>query len=151
MNYHQNGWFINLNGNYYDRIYLSYSPNYRFEQNIKNRNIAMTKLGYPIINDATNEIIPGALDQAKGKGGFMLDGSIGRNIYLKKGSLSINLMVTNILNNRSVVTGGYEQSRSGYSGVATGKYNLRGYSFEKNPFKYYAFGTNGMLNITYKF
>lgn len=151
LNYHQNGWFINLNGNYYDRIYLSYSPNYRFEQNIKNRNIAMTKLGYPIINDATNEIIPGALDQAKGKGGFMLDGSIGRNIYLKKGSLSINLMVTNILNNRSVVTGGYEQSRSGYSGVATGKYNLRGYSFEKNPFKFYAWGTNGMLNITYKF
>ena len=151
LNYHQNGWFINLNGNYYDRIYLSYSPNYRFEQNIKNRNIAMTKLGYPIINDATNEIIPGALDQAKGKGGFMLDGSIGRNIYLKKGSLSINLMVTNILNNRSVVTGGYEQSRSGYSGVATGKYNLRGYSFENNPFKFYAWGTNGMLNITYKF
>ena len=41
--------------------------------------------------------------------------------------------------------------RSGYSGVATGKYNLRGYSFEKNPFKFYAWGTNGMLNITYKF
>ena len=40
-----------------------------------------------------------------------------------------------------------EQSRSGYTQSA----NLRGYSFEKNPFKFYAFGTNGMLNITYKF
>ena len=151
VSYHQNGWFVDLSGNYYDRIYLSYSPSYRFETNIKNRNEAMTKLGHPIINNVTGEIIPGALDQAKGKGGFMLDGSIGRSIYLKHGSLSINLSVTNILNNRNIVTGGYEQSRSGYSGVQTGKYNPRGYSFENNPFKFYAFGTNGMLNITYKF
>lgn len=107
----------------------------------------MKALDRPIINDVTGEIIPGALDQAKGHGGFMLDGSIGRSIYLKHGSLSINLMVQNILNNRNIVTGGYEQSRSGYTQSA----NLRGYSFEKNPFKFYAFGTNGMLNITYKF
>ena len=30
VNYHQNGWFLSLNCNYYDRIYLSYSPNYRY-------------------------------------------------------------------------------------------------------------------------
>ena len=151
VSYHQNGWFIDLSGNYYDRIYLAYSPSYRFKTNIENRNEAMTKLGQPVINNVTGEVIPGALDQAKGKGGFMLDGSIGRSIYLKHGSLSINLSVTNILNNRNIVSGGYEQSRSGYTGVQTGKYNLRGYSFENNPFKFYAFGTNGMLNITYKF
>lgn len=147
VSYHQKGWFIDLNCNYYDRIYLSYSPNYRFDENIKRRNDVMKALDRPIINDVTGEIIPGALDQAKGHGGFMLDGSIGRSIYLKHGSLSINLMVQNILNNRNIVTGGYEQSRSGYTQSA----NLRGYSFEKNPFKFYAFGTNGMLNITYKF
>lgn len=147
VSYYQKGWFIDLNCNYYDRIYLSYSPNYRFDENIKRRNDVMKALDRPIINDVTGEIIPGALDQAKGHGGFMLDGSIGRSIYLKHGSLSINLMVQNILNNRNIVTGGYEQSRSGYTQSA----NLRGYSFEKNPFKFYAFGTNGMLNITYKF
>ena len=27
---HVNGWFVNLNANYYDRIYLSYSPSYRY-------------------------------------------------------------------------------------------------------------------------
>ena len=110
----------------------------------------------PIINDVTGEIIPGALDQAKGKGGFMLDGSIGRSIYLKKGSLSINLMVTNILNNRNIVTGGFEQSRSDYSGASIdnpeqSNTKKRAYSFSKNPYKFYALGTNGMLNITYKF
>ena len=77
----------------------------------------------------------------------MMDGSIGRSIYLKHGSLSINLMVTNILNNTHLVTGGYEQSRSDYT--STG--NSRLYRFSKNPKKYYAYGTNGMLNIAYKF
>lgn len=147
VSYHQKGWFIDLNCNYYDRIYLSYSPNYRFHKNVVNRNDVMKAFGQPIINDVTGEIVSGALDQAKGHGGFMLDGSIGRSIYLKHGSLSINLMVQNILNNRDIVTGGYEQSRSGY----TQSLNVRGYSFEKNPFKFYALGTNGMLNITYKF
>ena len=51
-------------------------------------------------------------------------------------------MVTNILNNPHLVTGGYEQSRSD---------NSRIYRFSKNPKKYYAYGTNGMLNIAYKF
>ena len=87
------------------------------------------------------------LEQAKGHGGFMIDGSIGRSIYLKKGSLSINLMVTNILNNQHIVTGGYEQGRSDY----TSSGNVRAYKFSRNPKKYYAFGTNGMLNIAYKF
>ena len=87
-----------------------------------NRNDVMKAFGQPIINDVTGEIVSGALDQAKGHGGFMLDGSIGRSIYLKHGSLSINLMVQNILNNRDIVTGGYEQSRSGY----TQSLNVRG-------------------------
>lgn len=142
LSYHQGGWYIDLNGNYYDRIYLSYSPSYRYESTLKNRQAAKGD-----VYDNEGNILPSALEQAKGKGGFMLDGSIGRSIYLKHGSLSINLMVTNILNNSKIVTGGYEQSRSDY----TSSGNVRAYSFSKNPKKYYAFGTNGMLNIAYKF
>ena len=78
----------------------------------------------------------------------MLDASIGRSLYLSKGrSMSINLSITNLLNNQSIVTGGYEQSRSSY----TSSDNVRAYQFQKNPFKYYAYGINGMLNIAYKF
>ena len=142
LSYHSNGWYIDLNGNYYDRIYLSYSPSYRYESSLQNRHDA----GLEIFDNEGN-ILPGVLDQTKGKGGFMLDASIGRSIYLKKGSLSINLMVTNVLNNRDIVTGGYEQSRSDY----TQSGNTRTYRFSKNPMKFYAYGTNGMLNITYKF
>ena len=149
VNYHQNGWFLSLNCNYYDRIYLSYSPNYRYRKSIENRKQIMSQRGIEIM-DENNEPRESALSQAKGHGGFMLDGSIGRSIYLKRGSLSINLSLTNILNNRNIVTGGFEQSRSDYSGDKD-NVKSRAYAFSKNPYKFYAFGTNGMLNLTYKF
>lgn len=149
VNYHQNGWFLSLNCNYYDRIYLSYSPNYRYRKSIENRKQIMSQRGIEIM-DENNEPRESALSQAKGHGGFMLDGSIRRSIYLKHGSLSINLSLTNILNNRNIVTGGFEQSRSDYSGDKD-NVKSRAYAFSKNPYKFYAFGTNGMLNLTYKF
>ena len=126
LSYHQKGWYIDLNGNYYDRIYLSYSPNTRYKSKT-------------LTDNEGNYLVP---NQAKGNGGFMLDGSIGKSFRLKKGQLSLNLMVTNMLNNRRIVTGGYEQSRSSA---------YRTYKFQHNPKKYYAYGTNGMLQITYRF
>lgn len=148
LSYHSHGWFVDLNCNYYDRIYLSYAPSYRYASTIEKRHkvyMADNAANDPVMDG--DNILPSALEQAKGHGGFMLDGSIGRSIYLKHGSLSINLMVTNILNNRNIVTGGFEQSRSDYSASE----NSRTYKFSKNPFKFYAYGTNGMLNIAYKF
>ena len=140
LSFHQGGWFIDLDANYYDRIYLSYSPSYRYQG-------TLTTMG-SIDNDG-NYIVP---DQAKGHGGWMIDGSIGKSIRLKTGSLSINFTVSNILNNRSIVSGGYEQSRSDYTVSSNGTMNnQRAYKFSRNPKKYYAFGTNGMLNIAYKF
>ena len=135
LSYHQSGWYIDLNANYYDRIYLSYSPYYRYKS-ILDRLGSIDENGQYIVSP-----------QDKGHGGFMLDGSIGKNIRMKRGSLSINLMVVNLLNNQNIVTGGYEQSRSDYT--ASG--NARSYKFSRNPKKFYAFGTNGMLNISYRF
>ena len=57
-----------------------------------------------------------ALAQQKGHVGCMVHLSIGKSIRLKKGSLNFNLMITNLLNNQKLVTGGYEQkSRPGYT------------------------------------
>lgn len=150
LSYHANGWYIDLKGNYYDRIYLSWSPSRRYESTLKRTGAYDQTYVDDEGNIVTGMNVP---EQAEGKGGFMLDGSIGKNIYLKKGSLSINLSVTNILNNIKIVTGGYEQSRSDYTtNKQTGELNtMRTYSFSNNPKKYYAFGTNGMLNIAYKF
>jgi hypothetical protein len=141
LSYHSGGWFIDLSGNYYDRIYLSYVPSYRYQGTLTTMSS---------VDMDGNFIVP---DQEKGHGGFMLDGSIGHNIRLRHGrSMSINLMVTNILNNRNIVTGGYEQSRSDYTVNDDGTMNnIRTYKFSKNPMKFYAYGINGMLNIAYKF
>ncbi len=143
LSYASGGWFIDLNGNWYDRIYLGYSPSFRYHSALENRQSATGENMF----DNEGNVLRSQLDQAEGKGGFMLDASIGRSIRLKKGSLSINLMVTNLLNNTELCTGGYEQSRSDYT--ASG--NMRAYSFSHNPKKFYAYGVNGMLNITYKF
>ena len=142
VSYHSGGWYIDLNCNYYDRIYLSYSPSYRYGETLDTRQEI-----YGNIYDNEGNLNPSAVEQAQGHGGFMIDGSIGRSIYLKRGMLSINLMVTNILNNQNLCTGGYEQSRSDY----TNSGNIRAYSFKRNPMRFYAYGTNGMLNITYRF
>lgn len=146
LSYHNRGWFVDVAGKYYDRIYLSWSPSLRYENVVTKRQSAGDTM-----YDNDGNLLRSAFAQEKGKGGFMLDASIGRSIYLKKGSLSINLSVTNILNNTKIVTGGYEQSRTDYTKNNTGGYDKRIYYFSKNPKKYYALGTNGMLNITYKF
>ena len=144
LSYHKSGWFIDLNGNYYDRIYLSYSPSYRYQSTLDRRN----RLDFEPVYDTEGNVLESAVAQAEGHGGFMLDLSIGKSLWLKNGrSMSINLMITNLLNNQKIVTGGYEQSRSSY----TASDNVRAYQFQKNPFKYYAYGINGMLNIAYKF
>ena len=131
LSYNNKGWFIDLTGNYYDRMYLSPSVYYRYDEICEHDNDG-------------NAIVP---DQLEGNGGFMLDASIGKLIRLKKGQLSINLTLTNILNNRDICTGGYEQSRDNL----TSSGNSRGYVFSMNPKKFYAYGTNGMLNFTYRF
>ena len=143
LSYHKSGWFIDLNCNYYDRIYLSYSPSYRYESTLRNRQNA----GELVIDNDGN-VLDSALEQQKGHGGIMVDASIGRSIRLRHGrSVSINLSLTNLLNNQKIVTGGYEQSRSDYT--ASG--HIRAYRFSMNPKKFYAYGINGMLNIAYKF
>ena len=155
LSYNAKGWFIDLSGNYYDRIYLSYSPSYRYESTLQYRDEAAQARG--IMEERTfddnGNLIQSSLDQAKGKGGFMLDLSIGRSIRMKKGMLSINLQLSNLLNNTKMVTGGYEQGRASYSINSTTDEvsTSRLYRFDRNPKKYYAYGINGMLNIGYRF
>lgn len=141
LNYRIKGWYLNLNGNYYDRIYLSYSPCMRYHE---------TLLRSSSTDNAGNVIVP---EQAKGNGGFMLDASIGKQFRVGRNQrLSVNLSVNNILNNTGLVSGGYEQSRSEYTTTEDGAINsVRTYKFSKNPKKYYAQGFNGMLNINYRF
>ena len=78
----------------------------------------------------------------------MLDLSIGRYIRLKKGkSLSINLSINNVTNNRNMRTGGYEQNRDDFYNTQV----ARSYVFSRNAKYYYANAFNAFLNIGFKF
>lgn len=125
-NYRLNGWYFSLIGNYYDRIYLGYSAYQRLAS----------------VAGTNNDGSPKYIAQAKGNGGFMLDASIGRSFRIAGHPLNVNLMLTNLTNNTNITTGGYEQSR---------KNRTSGYSFSRNPKKYYAQGFNFMLNLNYRF
>lgn len=143
LSYRIRGWYLDLTGNYYDRIYLSYSPCMRYYE-------TLSKAGY--VNNVNGVDVINVPSQAKGKGGFMLDASIGHQFKVAKRPLSVNLMLTNITNNQKICTGGYEQSRSDYSvNSATGTPSDRTYKFSNNPKKFYALGINGMLNVNYRF
>ena len=156
LDFHSGGWFINLNANYYDRIYLSYSPMSRYGEQLRKRQSAWQaarSINDQVYDTNTLQLLPEAVAQAKGHGGWMVDASIGKNVRLKHGSLNFNLMLTNVLNNRNIVSGGYEQSRTDISfDRTTGEYsNTRVYKFSKNPKKFYVWGTNGMFQVSYRF
>lgn len=89
--------------------------------------------------------------QEKLKGGFMLDASVGKLIYLnnRKQQLNINLSLNNILNNTGMITGGYQQGRVSRDNKSVTK-DIQ--SVDKFPNKYYyAWGFNMFLNIGFKF
>ena len=137
LSYHANGWYIDLIGNYYDNIYLYFAPISRRE----------TEVPKAIVNGEKTYDAPG---QNKGKGGFMLDASIGRQFYLGHGRrIGFNLMLTNILNNINICTGGMEQNRLDTKQEAERTNNA--YRFQQSPRKFYANGINGMLMINYYF
>ena len=72
---HVNGWFVNLNANYYDRIYLSYSPSYRYEKVLTNRQAAhkaFPEIFAPTTLDGMSWT-EDAVAQEKGHGGWMVD------------------------------------------------------------------------------
>lgn len=168
FDYNVKGWFFSANLNYYDRVYIDFSEYRRLSKTIiANRGLytpavdASGNLSYGNVKQADLDSYGGifydqsgnivdtyAPKQEKAKGGFMLDASIGKYIRLKKGkSLSINLSVQNITNNRNLKTGGYEQNRSDSYNTGYDK----PYVFSKNSKYYYANAINGFLNIGFKF
>lgn len=127
-------WFVDLTLNYFDRNYLDVSP------------LRLTKSNMALYT--TDEIMNALGTQEKLKGGYLLDASVGKVIYLKnRHSLNINLSASNILNNTNMISGGYSQSRLPLNGAIIDMNTLN-----KFPSKYYyAWGFNMFLNIGYKF
>ena len=174
LNYNINYWYFELSLNYYDRVYVSYSPYQRLNKTYLNagkfymgegdNGTAFTEDTRRAVEEEGGLLYSAdgvllasyAKAQEKFRGSVMLDGSIGKSLRLKHGRmLNINLNLTNISNNKKVKTGGYEQNRddSYYKeeGDIYTKGEDRAYKFSKNAKYYYAFPFNFFLNVGLKF
>jgi hypothetical protein len=122
--------FVNLSVNYFDDIYLSFNPERRTQMAIKNLGEGDPKIA--IITE-----------QEMLSGGFTVDASIGKSYrIMQKYFLQLNLSANNLLNNKNISTGGYEQLRFDFAEQNVDKYP---------PRYFYMIGTNFFLNVAVRF
>ncbi len=122
-------WFVNVSANYFDKIYADINPERR----------ATAARG---TLSTESQLYKDLVAQEKMKGQFTLDASIGKNWKVKRNTIGFNVSVTNITNNKNLVTSAWEQRRFDYS-----EYNANKY-----PNKYYyALGTTFYVGINYTF
>lgn len=122
--------FLEASINYYDNSYLDFNPERR-------TSLAIENLGYgdPMIKSIT--------EQEKLPSGYTLDASIGKSWRIEgKYFLNLNFSVSNILDNQSIITGGYEQNRFDFETKNLAKFP---------PKYYYAYGRTYFLNLGFRF
>ena len=123
--------FVNLSVNYFDDIWLSFNP------------MARTKEALDGIYDPSDPRIPEITEQKMLSGGFTVDASVGKSYRIKrKYFLQINLMANNLLNNKNISSGGYEQLRFDFEEKNVDKFP---------PRLFYMMGTNYFLNFALRF
>jgi hypothetical protein len=135
-------WFVSLTGNYFDESYLSFNPLRR----------TWEALQYA---DPKSDTYHKIFDQTKFDAQFTIDFFGGYSWKLPKSFevnhkntfLVFNVGVNNILNNKDIVTGGYEQLRYDAQTASTDKLQV-----DKFPPKlFYAYGLNFFSSVTVRF
>jgi len=88
-------------------------------------------------------MIKAITEQEKLPSGYTLDASIGKSWRIEgKYFLNLNFSVSNILDNQSIITGGYEQNRFDFETKNLAKFP---------PKYYYAYGRTYFLNLGFRF
>ncbi len=130
-------WFINVNFNYFDQMYLDFNP--------VRRTAAATsgvEEGSPLWHDI--------IDQTKLKSQYTLDAFAGYSWMMnrkfkslkKRTFLVFNVGVNNILDNREIVSGGFEQLRFDFAEKNTNKFPDK---------RFYAYGVNFFASVGLRF
>lgn len=127
-------WFFEINANYFRDAYIELAPTRHEEQPGLWKFCTTVEEYEQRLAEFTN--------QEKLKEAFVMNLSIGKMIYTKFGSLNFNLSVNNLLNNRNIQTGGFQESKIDYT-----NYNLN-----KFPNRYfYAQGIRVFFNFGIRF
>ncbi len=122
-----NFWFLGINGNYFDDIWVDANPDRRTERAVQNF----------IPSDPQYDEI---LKQEKLPANYTVDLYAGKSFKIKKYFLNLNLTVNNLLNNKKFITSGFEQLRYSPSNI------------DKFPPKYsYYYGLTYFLNVSFRF
>ena len=130
-------WFVELNGAWMNRSYVSISPV---------RHEAMPNLYTMADNEEhLQQMIKDISQQEKLNEALVINASIGHVIYINRSaSFNINLNLNNILDNRNIQTGGYQQ----------GRIDTKDYANTANKFPnkyYYGQGFKVFLNLGLRF
>ncbi|MEO7174663.1 MAG: TonB-dependent receptor [Saprospiraceae bacterium] len=122
-------WFININANYYAKMYLDPNPNRRTVEAVQGV-------------EPGSELFHSIIDETKLQDAFTLDLFGGKSWKFGKYFIYFNLGINNILNNKDFVTGGFEQLRFDFDGFNVNKFA---------PRKFYAYGINYFASLAFKF
>ena len=130
-------WFVELNGAWMNRAYVSISPV---------RHETMSNLYTMADNEEQlQQMIKDISQQEKLNEALVINASIGHVIYINRtASFNINLNLNNILDNKDIQTGGYQQ----------GRIDTKDYANTANKFPnkyYYAQGFKMFLNLGLRF
>lgn len=138
--------FASIDANFFDAMYLSMNPMTRTDKAMQG--LESDKEGTP--NAMTKEEkVQNMARQERFGSAFVLNASVGKTWFLPNGMmLGANFDVRNILNRKSIKTGGYEQLR--FSKVSdNGEYNTHYDRFDAKY--YYMYGTTYYLNVYLRF
>ena len=135
FSWNYNYWFVEADVEYFDEAYLDMNPLYRTDYAVAGPD-----------NVVTPEEVEYMASQEKFDAAFLVNASVGKSWYIqRKYQLGFSLNAKNLLNNRDVKTGGYEQTRI----VDNTESKKRYYRFD--PKYFYMSGMNYMLNVYFRF
>ena len=135
LDYNHNYWFIDGDVEYFGEAYLDMNPLYRTDYATAGPD-----------NMVTAAEIEYMTSQEKFDPAWLVNFSVGKSWYIQRTyQIGFSLNAKNVLNNKNVKTGGYEQTRIVDNTVGKERF----YRFD--PKYFYMAGANYMLNIYFRF
>ncbi len=134
VNYNVKQWFFEVNTQWFGDAYFDISPT-RHEEMPGLWKFCFTEEEYKERRDQITY-------QDKLNSEWVMNLSVGKVIYTKFGSVNINLNVNNLLNNRNIQTGGWQEGKFDYTNYDVNKYGNK---------IYYAQGIRVFFNVGIRF
>lgn len=133
-------WFLSLSANYFDYTWLDFNPLRRTISATENLDMK-SEIFYTVI-DQQQLAAQNTIDAFAGYSWKVPHTYMGSGFHKKPLYISVYAGINNILNNRDIISGGFEQLRYNYSTSDISKFP---------PKYYYAYGINYFASLTLRF